>query len=116
MNEKNEIWATSSSRKKTHMNQTNLLLIHIIEKRLPALFSTGKRQNAIIRSVEYIKKSTPMIETVVKRIKSKIREEGIEEGIEEGTINVARKLRAMGVSIPDIVEATGLPYEVVEKL
>ncbi len=77
-----------------------------------------------------------MIETVVKRIQDKMIEEGIvigvdrgivigvdkgivigvDKGREEGTIDVARNLRAMGMSIPDIVKATGLPYEVVEKL
>ncbi len=69
-----------------------------------------------------------MIETVVKRMQGKMKEEGREEGRKEGrkegreegkeevTIDMARNLKAMGMSIPDIVKVTGLPYEVIEKL
>ncbi len=118
------------------VKRENPQLIAAIERWLLTLFSREEDQDEIMKIFESIKESTPMIETVVKRIQSKIKEEGIEEGIvigvdkgieigvdkgieigvDKGTLDVARNLRAMGLSIPDIVKATGLPYDVVEKL
>ena len=42
--------------------------------------------------------------------------EGISQGIREGSINTARNLIAMGLSIENIAKATGLTNEEIEKL
>lgn len=47
---------------------------------------------------------------------NKGKEEGREEGREEGLIMVARKLKAQGVSIEDIIGLTGLSVEICEAL
>ena len=44
------------------------------------------------------------------------RMEGIREGIREGIVETARNLINMGMSYEDIVKATGLSIEVIEKL
>lgn len=44
------------------------------------------------------------------------RKEGIREGIKEGIVETARNLINMGMSYEDIVKATGLSIEVIEKL
>ena len=43
-------------------------------------------------------------------------EEGLEKGIEQGKMEVARKMKKMGLSIAQIVQASGLPEEVVKGL
>ena len=42
--------------------------------------------------------------------------EGIKQGIKEEKLNIAKKMKEMGLSIKDIVTATGLLKEDVEKL
>ena len=42
--------------------------------------------------------------------------EGIEQGIEQGSLEIARNLKKMGLSITQIIEGTGLSPEVIEKL
>ncbi len=44
------------------------------------------------------------------------REEGRAEGMEEGKMEVARQMKKMGLSIAQIVQASGLPEEVVKGL
>ena len=44
------------------------------------------------------------------------REEGRAEGMEEGKMEVARQMKKMGLSIAQIVQASGLPEDVVEGL
>ena len=44
------------------------------------------------------------------------REEGRAEGLEEGKMEVARQMKKMGLSIAQIVQASGLPEEVVKGL
>ena len=43
-------------------------------------------------------------------------EEGLEKGIEQGKMEVARKMKEMDLSIAQIVQASGLPEDVVEGL
>ena len=42
--------------------------------------------------------------------------EGITEGKEEEKLEIARKLKSMGIPIPQISESTGLTVEVIKKL
>ncbi len=44
------------------------------------------------------------------------REEGRAEGMEQGKMEVARQMKKMGLSIAQIVQASGLPEEVVKGL
>ena len=44
------------------------------------------------------------------------REEGRAEGVEQGKMEVARQMKKMGLSIAQIVQASGLPEDVVEGL
>jgi predicted transposase/invertase (TIGR01784 family) len=44
------------------------------------------------------------------------RDEGIAEGMKEGKIEIARKLKAMGIPAEQINEATGLDLQTIEKL
>ena len=44
------------------------------------------------------------------------REEGRAEGLEEGKMEVARQMKKMGLSVAQIVQAPGLPEDVVEGL
>ena len=44
------------------------------------------------------------------------REEGRAEGLEEGKMEVARQMKKMGLSVAQIVQASGLPEDVVEGL
>ena len=44
------------------------------------------------------------------------REEGRAEGMEQGKMEVARQMKKMGLSIAQIVQASGLPEDVVEGL
>ena len=43
-------------------------------------------------------------------------EEGLEKGMEQGKMEVARQMKKMGLSIAQIVQASGLPEEVVKGL
>ena len=43
-------------------------------------------------------------------------EEGLEKGMEQGKMEVARQMKKMGLSIAQIVQASGLPEDVVEGL
>ena len=42
--------------------------------------------------------------------------EGMEKGMEQGKMEVARQMKKMGLSIAQIVQASGLPEEVVKGL
>ena len=42
--------------------------------------------------------------------------EGMEKGMEQGKMEVARQMKKMGLSIAQIVQASGLPEDVVEGL
>ena len=42
--------------------------------------------------------------------------EGMEKGMEKGKMEVARQMKKMGLSIAQIVQASGLPEEVVKGL
>jgi len=42
--------------------------------------------------------------------------EGMEKGMEQGKMEVARQMKKMGLSIAQIVQASGLPEEVVDGL
>ena len=44
------------------------------------------------------------------------REEGRAEGMEQGKMEVARQMKKMGLSIAQIVQASGLPEDVVKGL
>ena len=44
------------------------------------------------------------------------RAEGMEKGMEKGKMEVARQMKKMGLSIAQIVQASGLPEDVVEGL
>ena len=44
------------------------------------------------------------------------RAEGMEKGMEQGKMEVARQMKKMGLSIAQIVQASGLPEDVVEGL
>ena len=44
------------------------------------------------------------------------RAEGMEKGMEQGKMEVARQMKKMGLSIAQIVQASGLPEEVVKGL
>ena len=44
------------------------------------------------------------------------REEGRAEGMEQGKMEVARQMKKMGLSIAQIVQASGLPEEIVKGL
>ncbi len=72
------------------VKRENPQLIAAIERWLLTLFSREEDQDEIMKIFESIKESTPMIETVVKRIQGKmkeeVREECREEGREEGTL------------------------------
>ena len=43
-------------------------------------------------------------------------ENGKEQGIEQGKVDIARNLKAIGISIADISKATGLYYQEIENL
>ena len=43
-------------------------------------------------------------------------EKGMEKGMEQGKMEVARQMKKMGLSIAQIVQASGLPEGVVEGL
>ena len=43
-------------------------------------------------------------------------EKGLQQGLEQGKMEVARQMKRMGLSIAQIVQASGLPEEVVEGL
>ncbi len=43
-------------------------------------------------------------------------EKGMEKGMEQGKMEVARQMKKMGLSIAQIVQASGLPEEVVKGL
>jgi predicted transposase/invertase (TIGR01784 family) len=43
-------------------------------------------------------------------------ERGMERGMEKGTLEIARKMKALGRQLPEIAEVTGLLPEVIEKL
>ena len=43
-------------------------------------------------------------------------EKGMKKGMEEGKMEVARQMKKMGLSIAQIVQASGLPEEVVKGL
>ncbi len=87
-------------------------LIKAIEKWLLSLFTIEDDQNEIMRIFGDIKKSTPMIETVVKRLMGNLRE----EVKEENQLETARKLKAAGIPVSVIVQCTDLTQEVVSKL
>ena len=43
-------------------------------------------------------------------------EKGMEKGMEQGKMEVARQMKKMGLSVAQIVQASGLPEDVVEGL
>lgn len=53
---------------------------------------------------------------VSRIVENDIREKAMKEGIEKGIEKVAHKLKASGVSIELIIEATGLSAEEIDKL
>ena len=56
------------------------------------------------------------IDFAKKQGEVKGREEGLAEGLEKGRIEIARNLLSMGLSIEQIVNATGLTEEQVQSL
>ena len=55
-------------------------------------------------------------EDIAKFYRAEGREQGLAEGLEKGKKEVARQMKMMGISIAQIVQATGLPEEVVDGL
>ena len=52
----------------------------------------------------------------LKKGREEGRAEGLVEGMEKGKMEVARQMKKMGLSIAQIVQASGLPEEVVKGL
>lgn len=74
-----------------------------------------------LRKLAELREKAILDEKTIKRAAQKDgfkigHKEGIKEGIKEEKINIAKKMKEMGLSIQDIVTATGLLKEDVEKL
>ena len=74
-----------------------------------------------LRKLAELREKAILDEKAIKRAAQKDgfkigHKEGIKEGIKEEKINIAKKMKEMGLSIQDIVTATGLLKEDVEKL
>ena len=55
-------------------------------------------------------------EDIAKFYRAEGREQGLAEGLEKGKKEVARQMKKMGLSVAQIVQASGLPEEVIEGL
>lgn len=74
-----------------------------------------------LRKLAELREKAILDEKAIKRAAQKDgfkigHKEGIKEGIKEEKINIAKKMKEMGLSIQDIVTATGLLKEDLEKL
>lgn len=74
-----------------------------------------------LRKLAELREKAILDEKAIKRAAQKDgfkigHKEGIKEGIKEEKLNIAKKMKEMGLSIQDIVTATGLLKEDVEKL
>lgn len=74
-----------------------------------------------LRKLAELREKAILDEKAIKRAAQKDgfkigHKEGIKEGIKEEKLNIAKKMKEMGLSIKDIVTATGLLKEDVEKL
>ncbi len=95
-------------------------IVSAIEQWLFIIFTKEPEQLAILETFEELKDGIPMVATKIKKFYQNAVEQGKLEGKLEGSaetkFDIARKLKATGHSLHDIMEITGLPFETVESL
>ena len=84
----------------------------------PLLETARTRQLPETEKLHYLRAmiSEEEKEDIAKFYRAEGREQGLAEGLEKGKKEVARQMKKMGLSIAQIVQASGLPEEVVKGL
>ena len=84
----------------------------------PLLETARTRQLPETEKLHYLRAmiSEEEKEDIAKFYRAEGREQGLAEGLEKGKKEVARQMKKMGLSVAQIVQASGLPEDVVEGL
>jgi len=96
-------------------------IIDIINKKEEIAMALETLSNITQDEVEYARlsnliKSELDYRSEIKYERDKGREEGLEEGREEASLDIARNLKKMGLSVSQIAEGTGLSAEIITQL
>ena len=91
-------------------------IITAIERWLFSLLKTEANQDLVLENFADIKKGRTMLATTIKKFAELNRLEGRNEGVEQGMERIVQNMRAKGKTVYEIADATGLAYDVVEKL
>ena len=84
----------------------------------PLLETARTRQLPETEKLHYLRAmiSEEEKEDIAKFYRAEGRAQGLAEGLEKGKKEVARQMKKMGLSVAQIVQASGLPEDVVEGL